>query len=250
MKLIYGPVQSQRYGLTLGVNPLGDSKVCSYNCAYCSLGPTTLTMNKIRKEYEFPTLDQIRAAFRENVQSRSAYKRIVVSGNGEPTLHPEFDTFMQMLVSMRDEHFHGLPITVLTNGAHLDNKHVIAGLNRADERVVKFDAGTDVMMNRVNDPLVRINVSKFISHFNKLKDFTVQSIFFTGPIDNSTNEAIEEWIEVLGMIKPQLVQIQTLTRPPMNPALKALEDDALYAIAFKLKKRTSLEIQVFGAEKT
>ena len=85
-ELIYGPVKSLRYGSTLGVNLLGVSKVCSYNCVYCHLGPTQLTMNKIRKDYEFPTLDQIRDAFREYIKKSVPTDAVVISGNGEPTL--------------------------------------------------------------------------------------------------------------------------------------------------------------------
>ncbi|MGZ3722798.1 MAG: radical SAM protein, partial [Bdellovibrionales bacterium] len=88
MELIYGPVKSLRYGSTLGVNLLGTSKVCSYNCVYCHLGPTILTMNKIRKDYDFPQLEQIKAAFREYNKKSVASDYIVISGNGEPTLYP------------------------------------------------------------------------------------------------------------------------------------------------------------------
>src|SRR5271163_4034047 len=97
MDLIYGPVKSQRFGSTLGVNLLGATKVCSYNCVYCDLGPTEMTMNKVRKDYEFPTLDALTAAFREYVKKSVPTDAIVVSGNGEPTLYPQFDEAIQLL---------------------------------------------------------------------------------------------------------------------------------------------------------
>ncbi len=135
---------------------------------------------------------------------------------------------------------------MLSNGAHLDSKKVVNGMNLADERVIKIDAGNDTLMAKVNDPLIRINMAKFLSGIRKLKDVTVQSLFFTGEVDNSGSEALEDWIEVIGMIKPQVVQLTTITRPtPIMPGLKALDEDALYSIAFKLKKRTMLEAAVF-----
>lgn len=36
----YGPFQSRRLGLSLGVNILSNHKICTYNCAYCELGLT------------------------------------------------------------------------------------------------------------------------------------------------------------------------------------------------------------------
>src|SRR3989344_7422643 len=104
MDLVYGPVKSLRYGTTLGINLLGGEKVCSYDCVYCSLGPTTLTMNKARKDYVFPTLEQISAAFKTYIAKSVPMEAIVVSGNGEPTLHPEFDEAMKRILGLRQEH--------------------------------------------------------------------------------------------------------------------------------------------------
>ncbi len=247
MDLVYGPVTSQRYGTTLGVNLLGAEKVCSYNCVYCSLGTTTLTMNKVRKDYVFPSLDDIREAFRQYIKKSVPVDAVVVSGNGEPTLYPEFDEAMRLIQHLRGEHLPGKKIVVLTNGAHLDSKKTVAGLNLADERVIKVDAGNDSLLQKVNDPLIRINMAKFLNGVHKLKDCTVQSLFFTGDIDNTVNEAIEEWIEVIGMIKPKTIQLCTLTRmSKTHPSLKAVDEDTLYSIAFKLKKRTNLEANVFA----
>ncbi len=246
MELVYGPVTSHRYGTTLGVNLLGREKVCSYNCVYCGLGPTSLTMNKVRKDYIFPSLDDLRDAFRQYIKKSVPVDAVVVSGNGEPTLYPEFDEAMRMIHHLREEHLPGKKIVVLTNGAHLDSKKAVAGLGLADERVIKIDAGNDSLLQKVNDPLIRINMAKFLNGVHKLKDCTVQSLFFTGDIDNTLNEAIEDWIEVLGMVKPKTIQICTLTRPSKTlPSLKAVDEDTLYSIAFKLKKRTGLEANVF-----
>jgi wyosine [tRNA(Phe)-imidazoG37] synthetase (radical SAM superfamily) len=251
MDLVYGPVKSLRYGTTLGINLLGPEKVCSYNCVYCSLGPTLLTMNKVRKDYVFPSLEQIRAAFKAYIAKSVPMEAIVLSGNGEPTLYPDFEEAMKLIVELRQEHLPGAKIIVLSNGAHLDNKKVVAGLNLADERVIKVDAGNDTLLAKVNDPLIRINMAKFLSGVRKLKDVTVQSLFFTGDVDNSNADVLDEWIEVIGMIKPNVIQLTTLTRPtPVMPGLKGLDEDALYSIAFKLKKRTSLEASVFPASKS
>ncbi len=248
MDLIYGPVKSLRYGHTLGINLLGLEKVCSYNCVYCSLGPTVLTMNKVRKDYVFPTREEIKAAFKAYIAQSVPMEAIVISGNGEPTLYPDFDEAMKMILELRQEHLPAAKIIALSNGAHLDNKKVITGLNMIDERVIKVDAGNDVLLAKINDPLIRINMAKFLGGVRKLTDVTVQSMFFTGDFDNSQGDALDEWIEVIGMIKPKTIQLTTVTRAtPVMPGLKPLDEDMLYSIAFKLKKRTTLEAQVFSA---
>jgi wyosine [tRNA(Phe)-imidazoG37] synthetase (radical SAM superfamily) len=249
MDLIYGPITSQRYGTTLGVNLLGAEKVCSYNCGYCHLGPTQLTMNKIRKDYEFPTTEQLAEAFREYIKKSVAIDAVVISGNGEPTLHPAFDEVVAEIMRLRDEHLPDKRVIVLSNGAHLDTKKVAAGMNLVDERVIKVDAGNDTLMQKINDPLVRINMAKFLVGVRKLKDCVVQSLFIDGEFNNVSNEAIDEWMEVIGMIKPKSVQLCTLSRPGWHPNLRAVDVDVLDGIAFKLKKRTGLESQVFPAQK-
>ena len=249
MELVYGPIKSLRYGTTLGINLLGGVKVCSYNCVYCHLGPTELTMNKVRKDYEFPALETIRAAFREYIKRSVEIDAVVISGNGEPTLYPQFEEAMRILVELRDGHLPGKKLVILTNGAHLDSKKVVAGLNLLDERVVKVDAGNDLLMQKINDPLVRINMAKFLSGVRKLKDCVVQALFVEGEGSNTAPEVMDEWMEVIGMIKPKGVQLCTLTRPGWKPDVRAVADDVLYGIAFKLKKRTGLESDVFPAQK-
>jgi wyosine [tRNA(Phe)-imidazoG37] synthetase (radical SAM superfamily) len=250
MDLIYGPVQSLRYGSTLGINLLGSEKVCSYNCIYCHLGPTTMTMNKMRKDHEFPTLAQITTAFRKYIQKSVRSDVVVISGNGEPTLHPQFDEVAQLLVELRDAHIPGTKIVILSNGANLETKRVISGMNLLDERVIKIDAGNDHIMQMVNAPLVRMNMEKFLVGIRKLKNCVGQSLFVDGPHKNYLPEMIDDWTEVLGMIKPESVQICTVTRPSFNPEVRAVDDDTLYGISYKLKKRTGLEGHVFVNKKT
>ena len=251
MNVVYGPVRSLRYGSTLGINLSGREKACSYNCVYCSLGPTVLTMNKMRKDYVFPTLDELRASFKEHIKQPVPTDAIVLSGNGEPTLYPEFEDAVKCVIELREAHLPGTKIVVLSNGAHLDSKKVVSGMKLADERVIKIDAGNDKILQKVNEPLIRLNMAKFLNGLEKLGDRTTQSLFCTGEVENTQGDLIEEWIEVMGLVKPKAVQLCTITRPtPVMPGLRPADEDALYSIAFKLKKRTGLEATVFGGNKS
>ena len=121
---------------------------------------------------------------------------------------------------LRNEHIPGKKVVVLSNGAHLDSKKVVTGMNSVDERVIKVDAGSDNLMQKVNDPLVRINMAKFLTGVRKLSDCVVQSLFVTGDVNNTANEQLDEWIEVIGMIKPRSVQLCTVTRPGFMPGVR------------------------------
>lgn len=247
MALAYGPIDSRRFGRSLGVNCLGPAKVCSFDCRYCDLGASTMTMNKIRKELVFPNRLDIVTAVRESLRRAGpAPDAIVFSGNGEPTLYPDFDLLVTDVLAARGDLASNAKLIVLSNGAHLDSKKVIAGMNELDIRVIKLDAGNDRGMKNLNAPLVRRNLAQLHAGTKKLKDCVIQALFVKGPIDNTGAAEVDEWVEMVGIIKPIGVQIMTITRPPADSSLQPVEDDALYTIAFKLKKRTRLEAQVFG----
>lgn len=249
-ELVYGPVQSRRLGLSLGINPLGSVKLCSFDCPFCHLGRSVVRMNQIRKEVVFPTVDEIEKALRDKIrelkkEKEQPFQTLTISGNGEPTLHPEFDTLVERTLSVRDEMLIKAPLVILTNGAHMDSKKIILGLNKLDERMLKIDVGSDRMMKVVNDPLIRGNIARIVTGTRKLKDVIVQSLFAKGIADNTKNEDIEDWIEVIGMIKPKIVHIYSVYQPTAIPGILKVDEDTLYTIASKLKRRTQIESLVF-----
>lgn len=249
MPLAYGPIVSRRFGNSLGVNPLGLVKVCSYDCRYCDRGPTELTMNKVRKEFTFPSVAEITEAVRDLMRGDvAAPDAITFSGNGEPTLHPDFDQLVAEIKRARDEMAPKAKLVVLSNGAHLDSKKVVHGMNQLDTRVIKMDAGSDRILKAVNGPLVRRNLAQILTGIKKLSNCTIEAMFVKGSVDNTLAADVDEWVEVIGMIKPAAVHLFTVTRPTMDPNVVGVDEDTLYSIAFKLKKRTSLEAQVFGAK--
>jgi wyosine [tRNA(Phe)-imidazoG37] synthetase (radical SAM superfamily) len=205
-------------------------------------------MNKIRKEIQFPSRQEIVDAVRAQLRKTADIDAITFSGNGEPTLHPDFEEIVMDIKEARRELSPKAKLVVLSNGAHLDSKKVIVGMNALDVRVIKLDAGNDKLMKVVNAPLVRRNLAQLLSGVKKLNDCIIEAMFVKGPIDNTTNSEIDDWVEIVGMIKPIGVQILTITRDPVDKALQPVDEDSLYSIAFKLKKRTQLEAQVFGTK--
>lgn len=249
-ELVYGPVQSRRLGVSLGINPLGATKLCSFDCPYCHLGRSVVRMNQIRKEIQFPSVNEIELALREKIRELKKEKDIpfqtlTISGNGEPTLHPEFDELVERILKVRDEMLIKAPLVVLTNGAHMDSRKNILGLNKVDERMLKIDAGSDRLMKVINDPLIRGNIARIVTGTRKLKDVIIQTLFVRGLTDNTKNEDVDEWIEVVGMIKPKVVHMYSVYQPTAVPGILKVDEDTLYTIASKLKRRTQIETLVF-----
>lgn len=249
MGLAYGPVTSRRLGLSLGINLLGDKKICSYDCTYCELGPTENRMNELKQVEMFPSVsaiaESLRAKLRETTQKGLSLNTLTISGNGEPTLHPEFDQCVDAILAARSDLIPEVPVVILTNGAHCDSRRVIQSLNLLSERIVKIDAGGDTVLKRINRPLVRANVSKLTAGVRKLKDVIVQSLFIKGEFDNTRNEDVEEWMETIGIIKPKKVQIYTIARVPAETGLIKADEDTLYTIESRLKRKLQVDCAVY-----
>ena len=250
MPIVYGPEQSRRLGTSLGVNLLGSGpKVCSFDCPYCNLGTTQLRLNKLKTETIFPSLEEIDAAltqgFRKAHESTTKIDTITISGNGEPTLHPFFVDVVDMIIRKRNEILTGTPIKVLTNGANIDSRRISESLNKLEERMVKFDAGNERVFKTINSPLVRASVSKILAGVKPLKDVIVQSFFVQGSVDNTLSADLEDWMEVIGLIRPKFVHIHGMNRVPAASGLKACDEDTLYTIASRLERRTQIRSLVF-----
>jgi len=182
---------------------------------------------------------------RELLSAQQSINAITISGNGEPTLHPEFLECVEAILAARNELMPETKVVVLSNGAHCDNRRVVHGLNLVDERMIKIDAGSENAFKRINKPLVRANLSKITSGARKLKDLVVQSLFVQGSVDNTAIEDIEEWLEIVGIVQPRLVHLTTISRVPAIPGLTKASEDTLYTIASRLKRKLQVECLVF-----
>lgn len=250
--VIYGPFANGPMGFNLGVNLLGtEKKVCSFNCPYCDLGQTELRLNQIKslKDHAgFPSLEiadqAILQAFKKIHASGPIIDGISISGNGEPTLHPDFPELSKRILNARDLWMPGKPVHIFTNGSGLDHRKILDAVNTLDERIVKFDAGSEKLFKLINAPLSRTNLAKVITGTRKLKNVITQSLFFEGAVSNIQPSDIDDWIEVIAMIKPKGVHIYGLTRPAGIAGLVRCDQDTLYAIASRLERKTQIKATV------
>ncbi|MBK9294284.1 MAG: radical SAM protein [Oligoflexia bacterium] len=249
--ITYGPIKSRRLGVSLGINLLGSGeKICSFNCPYCELGFTKLKMSEMKKAANYPTLEQLEAALRikivELTKNDVKLDSLSIVGNGEPTMYPLFPEAVEVVKKVRNELTPESKVGILTNGSTLQDAKVIKGLNMLDDRMIKLDAGNDAMLEKVDAPLVRMSINKLIQGTKKLNDVILQSFFVQGVIDNTTPGEIEDWIEVVGIIKPKLVHIYSLDRVPPLAGLKQVPSQKLKEISEKLEKKTMIKSLVFA----
>jgi len=207
--IIYGPVKSKRLGRSLGINlsPAG-LKVCTFNCVYCFYGPTTGT------EGDFPSVDDVARALTNALRSSPEVDYITFAGNGEPTLHPEFDAVVAAVRRIRDRLATGTPVALLSNASLLTDETVKATLPFIDLAMLKLDTADQQTFLRTNRPLIPMNVADIVEALSALQNPPViQSVVVRGRVETHKEESLQTWLEALERIKPQYVQLYTLDEP-------------------------------------
>ncbi len=241
--LVFGPIKSRRLGNSLGVNLLPKfRKICTFNCVYCECGwNPEICDEKARfatpQEYE-QTLEN---ALKELVGTPKEPNSITFSGNGEPTLHPDFPEIIDITIKLRDKYVPKAVISVLTNGTRIHDERVFKALQKVDNNICKLDGGTLDVINKINLPNVKIDIEKYIQYLQRFEgQVIIQTLFLRGKhhndnIDNTTEDEINLWLEHLKKIKPRKTMIYVIDRETPEKNLEKLSSEEMSKIADKVK---------------
>ncbi len=238
--IVFGPVRSRRFGISLGINLLPTSlKVCSFNCIYCECGYTGGVPEPEEKRFSDrrAILNQMYIKF-SALSAKGIYPdNITFAGNGEPTLHPEFPDIITDTIEIRNNIFPKAQITVLSNGTRLHDKDTREALMKVDNNVLKLDAGTEDSLQIINRPLTHASLSEIVAQLKLFQGkLVIQSLFLKGhfqgqEIDNTTPEQVESWLKLIHEIAPRKVILYGIDRATPERGLEKLPLAALNAIA-------------------
>ncbi len=237
---VYGPVRSRRFGVSLGINLLpAHQKVCNYDCVYCQYG-----RRPSQEGAAFPTVrevvDQAGSKLEEALLSRSEFDWMMIAGNGEPTLHPDFPEIVSALTALRDRLMPRLAIGILSNSSTCRQPAVRSALGRLDGRYMKLDAGAKQVFCEVNRPADPSEWERSVEGLCGMKDLELQSMFFEGEPQNTSSGCVDDWIAAVQKIRPNTVQIYTIDRPPAEPGVRPASRATLDGIAERLLERTGI----------
>ena len=243
-QLIFGPIHSRRLGLSLGVNLLPvDAKICSFNCIYCECGYNT-TMN----DSPIPTRDQVREALETKLKQMKSEGQIpdviTYAGNGEPTLHAEFEEIIDDTIALRDTYCPTAKVSVLSNSTRIHKPNVFRALNKVDNNILKFDSAIDRTMKIINCPVGKIiNVAWLVEQLSRFEGkLIIQTMFLRGEFkgesfDNTTDIEVEAWLKALEVIRPQQIMIYSLDREAPTKTLQKITTEEMNVIAVKARER-------------
>ena len=250
-EIIFGPVKSRRLGVSLGINLLPlDYKYCNFDCIYCECGRTY--KNKFKGK-QFHRRSEVKKRLEETLLKMKtenlAPDVITFAGNGEPTIHPDFEHIINDTIEVRNKYFPEARIAVLSNATLIHKKSVFNALNKVDDNILKLDSAVDETVKFMNNPAPGFTVKKLVENLKKFNgNLIIQTMFLAGTYkgksaDNTSDKEISAWLTLLKEIKPKKVMIYTIERDTPSENLKKVKPENLYKIAEKVKN-AGFEVQV------
>lgn len=225
MNTVYGPVQSWRFGRSLGIDAIKPPKKCTYSCIYCQLGRTARYLKSPRDLKEPVTPEEVEADLRSYMRklNEADIDFVTVSGCGEPTLNPMLKGIIEAVRKV-------LPtrrVVVLTNSSLMRLKDVREALSEADITVAKLDAGDEKAYRIVNRPAPGMpEVRELASTIKEARrDFRclmlqVMLLETTWGFSNVKPPHLSSLLDMVLDINPDVVQLEVPYRPPAEPYVK------------------------------
>ena len=247
MKYLFGPVFSRRLGHSLGIDLL-PPKICTFNCIYCEVGPTTEATCE-RREY-VPT-GEIIAEIDQLLASGAGGKPIDVftlTAMGEPTLHSGLGRIIAHLKEKSDK-----PVAVLTNGSLFFDPEVRRELQGADIVIPSLDSARQESFEQVNQPAVCINLAQLIEGLVSFGSEFQGEIWLEILLVRGVNDSRADLValrDAVARINPARIQLNTVARPPMDhsagPVTQAKMDEARAVISEQYRGRIDILVDFQG----
>lgn len=239
--IVYGPIHSRRLGVSLGINLMPtNAKLCTFDCVYCECG-----WNQPVSHPQLPTREQVRDALKAQLQNLNTPLNVITfSGNGEPTLHPDFLGIIQDTCELRDLYCHEAKISVLSNSTQLMREDVVEALRLCDNRILKLDSAIDDTMRLIDQPVnPNLSVKQIVERLQQFDgDFTLQTCFLRGEyqgqiIDNTTSEELQAWYQIIEVLHPKQVMIYIIDRTTPLQTLSKVPAEQMQQIAQPLRDK-------------
>ena len=241
--IIFGPIRSRRLGLSLGVNLLPiDSKLCSFDCIYCECGWNDEHPGKRRFNSRDDVREMLDTTLAKMVGEGTPPDVITFAGNGEPTLHPEFEQIINDTIALRDKHCPSAKVSVLSNATQIHRDDVRRALLRVDNNILKLDSAFNETVQLINKPQGAYTVERTVELLKMFNGkLIVQTMFLRGEylgkrVDNTTNEEVEAWLRLVKEIAPKQVMVYSLDRDTPCQTLEKVEKEELRAIAARVEE--------------
>lgn len=236
-KIVFGPIRSRRLGSSLGINLLPEEgKICNFDCIYCECGWNS----DGRGDKRIPSAEDLRKALEARLtecRSQSVgIDSITFSGDGEPTLNPDFPRIIDITLALRDEYYPDAKVSVLSNATRVAVDEVFEALRKVDNPILKIDAPTTELASRINRPAPGYSVEAVVESLKRFDgDFILQTMFLRSEdFDSSSPEVLDGWMDIVRTLRPRGVMVYTIDRETPLAGLGKFSCDEMAAMVAPL----------------
>jgi len=228
-EIIFGPLNSRRFGKSLGIDLSPALKQCNFDCVYCELKGA----KPIKEMNEVVSVRDIIISLKEALVKYNDIDVITITANGEPTLYPNLRELVKEINKIKNAH----KLLILSNGASIVNSNIRDILSRIDIVKLSLDCATPKCFKRIDRPYKDIDIADIITSMKVFRKQYQGSLVIEILVVEGINDKIEEFEklnDVLKEIKPDRVDISTIDRPPAYK-VKMVSSDRLKELSLCLK---------------
>jgi len=207
--IIFGPIPSRRFGISLGIDLSPSTKQCNFDCLYCELEPAK-TMDSMS---DYPSVSEVINEVKKSFENHPKIDVITLTANGEPTLYPFLDELIDELNKIKKD----AKTLILSNGSTIYKQDTFDALLKLDTVKLSLDCVSEKCFKKLDRVHNNIEIEKIIPSMiefsNKFKNNFVLEILFVKDL-NDKKEEIDLLYEAIKKINPKRVDIGTIDRPP------------------------------------
>ncbi len=245
---VFGPIHSRRLGNSLGINIMPQNgKFCNFDCIYCECGWNKDGMD----DRHLPATEDVQRALEQKLgeclRNGTPIDSITFSGDGEPTLHPEFPAIIDCTLTLRDKHFPTAKVSVLSNATRVFVPAVFNALRKVDNPIMKIDAPTNELIAQINRPAPGYDIAKVVESLKSFNgDFVLQTMMLrSSHFDSSSPAVLEGWMDIVRKLRPREIMVYTIDRPTPEEGLQKITEAEMRELVRPLSDE-GFKIQIRG----
>ncbi len=247
---VFGPIFSRRLGSSLGINLLPEKgKICNFDCIYCECG-----WNRDgRNDTVLPSAEKVRTDLERMLQrlvkENTPVDSITFSGDGEPTLNPEFPQIIEDTLRLRDEYYPKAKVSVLSNATRVHLPEVFNALRKVDNPIMKIDAPTNELVAKINQPAPGYDVQRVVEALKQFGgNFVLQTCMLRGNgFDSSRLEVVDGLMDIVRLLKPREWMVYTIDRATPMEGLEKFSPQEMKALVQPVIDEGFTKVQIKGA---
>ena len=269
---VFGPIFSRRLGSSLGINLLPEKgKICNFDCIYCECG-----WNRDgRGDTVLPTAEKVRGDLERMLKKLAAegtpVDSITFSGDGEPTLNPEFPQIIDDTLRLRDEYYPRAKVSVLSNATRVHLPAVFNALRKVDNPIMKIDAPTNELVAKINMPAPGYDLQRVIEALKQFEgNFVLQTCMLRTEsgerraesgewraesgergaelvFDSSSPEVVGPMMDIVRLLKPREWMVYTIDRATPMQGLVKFTPQEMKSLVQPIIDEGVTKVQIKGA---